>query len=131
MGCVCVEGFGCVKSWERKNPFPIFSGIFYLDVLRFLKFYLDVSRLNKTDFILDFPNTCDIIEEKGVFKMKKRIYKFFRRIRRNIARFIVGYDRCPADCRKNYKEIAATTAEAILIVAVIVGFFLVIALLFN
>lgn len=63
--------------------------------------------------------------------MKKRIYKFFRRTRRNIACFIVGYDRCPADCRKNYKEIAATTAEAILIVAVIVGFFLVIALLFN
>ena len=63
--------------------------------------------------------------------MKKRIYKIFRHARRNIARFIVGYDRCPADCRKNYKEIAAATAEAILIVAVIVGIFLVVALLFN
>ena len=63
--------------------------------------------------------------------MKKRIYKIFRRTRRNIARFIIGYDRCPADCRKNYKEIAAATAEAILIVAVIVGIFLMIALLFN
>lgn len=55
--------------------------------------------------------------------MKKRIYKIFRHARRNIARFIVGYDRCPADCRKNYKEIAAATSEAILIVAVIVGIF--------
>ena len=63
--------------------------------------------------------------------MKKRIYKFFRRVRRNIARFIVGYDRCPADCRKNYKEIAAATAEVILIVAGIIGIFLVIVLLFN
>ena len=63
--------------------------------------------------------------------MKKRIYKIFRRARRNVARFIVGYDRCPADCRKNYKEIAAATAEAILIVAGIIGFFLVIVLLFN
>ena len=63
--------------------------------------------------------------------MKKRIYKIFRRARRNVARFIVGYDRCPADCRKNYKEIAAATAEAILIVAGIIGIFLVIVLLFN
>ena len=63
--------------------------------------------------------------------MKKRIYRFFHRARRNVARYIVGYDRCPADCRKNYKEIAAATAEAILIVAVIVGIFLVVALLFN
>lgn len=63
--------------------------------------------------------------------MKKKIYKIFRRTRRNIARFIVGYDRCPADCRKNYKEIAAATVEAILIVAGIVGIFLTMALLFN
>ena len=63
--------------------------------------------------------------------MKKRIYKIIRRARRNVARFIVGYDRCPADCRKNYKEIAAATAEAILIVAGIIGIFLVIVLLFN
>ena len=63
--------------------------------------------------------------------MKKKIYKILRRARRNIARFIVGYDRCPADCRKNYKEIAAATAETVLIVAVIVGIFLMIALFFN
>ena len=63
--------------------------------------------------------------------MKKRIYKIFRRTRRNIARFIVGYDRCPADCRKNYEQLAAVTAKTALTVFVIVGFFLVIALLFN
>ena len=90
-----------------------------------------MSRLNKTEFVLDFPDTCDIIEEKGVFKMKKRVYKIFRHARRNDARFIVGYDRCPADCRKNYKEIAAATAEAILFTAGVVGIFLIIALLFN
>ena len=63
--------------------------------------------------------------------MKKRIYKFLHRTRRNIARFIVGYDRCPADYRKNYKEIAAAMAEAILIAAGVVGIFFAIALLFN
>ena len=88
-------------------------------------------RLNEPEFVLDFLVVCDIIEEKGVFKMKKRIYKIFRRTRRNIARFIVGYDRCPADCRKNYKEIAATTAEAVIFAAGVVGIFLAIVLLFN
>ena len=63
--------------------------------------------------------------------MKKRIYKIFRHARRNVARFIVGYDRCPADCRKNYKEAAAATAKAILFVVGIVGIFLAIALLFS
>ena len=94
-------------------------------MLRFLKFYLDVSRLNKTEFVLDFPDTCDIIEEKGVFKMKKRIYKIFRHARRNVARFIVGYDRCPVECRKNYKQLAFFAFEVILLVAVFVSLFLV------
>lgn len=88
-------------------------------------------RLNEPDFILDFSDSYDIIEEKGVFKMKKRIYKIFRRTRRNIARFIVGYDRCPADCRKNYGQLAAITAKTALTVFLIIGIFLVIALLFN
>ena len=93
-------------------------------MLRFLEFYLDVLRLNKPEFVLDFSDTYDIIEEKGVFKMKKKIYKIFRRTRRNIARFIVGYDRCPADCRKNYKQLLTITFKAVLLVVVAVGLFL-------
>lgn len=90
-----------------------------------------MSRLNKTELGLDLSEVYDIIKEKGFSKMKKRIYKIFRRTRRNIARFIVGYDRCPADYRKNYKEAAAAAAKAVLSVVGIVGFFLVIALLFS
>ena len=63
--------------------------------------------------------------------MKKEIYRFFRRTRRNIARFIVGFDRCPADCRKNYRELAVARAEIVLFAAGAVGIFLTIALLFN
>lgn len=90
----------------------------------FLEFYLDVSRLNNPNFVLDFPDAYDIIEEKGVFKMKKEIYKIFRRARRNVARFIVGYDRCPVECRKNYRQLAILAFKAVLLVAVIVSLFL-------
>ena len=63
--------------------------------------------------------------------MKKGFYRIFRRVRRNIARFIVGYDRCPIDCRKNYREIAVARAEIVLFAAGAVGIFLAITLLFN
>lgn len=119
------------KELGTEKSVPNFFLEFYLDVLRFPEFYLDVSRLNEPDFILDFSDTCGIIEEKGVFKMKKRIYKIFHRTRRNVARFIVGYDRCPIDCRKKYGQLAAITAKTALTVFLIIGIFLVIALLFN
>ena len=63
--------------------------------------------------------------------MKKEIYKIFRRARRNVARFIVGYDRCPVDCRKNYKQLAIFAFKAALLVAVFVSLFLMSGLLLS
>ena len=63
--------------------------------------------------------------------MKKRIYKFFRRTRRNVARFIVGYDRCPVECRKNYRQLVILAFKAVLLVAVFVSLFLMSGLLLS
>lgn len=37
-------------------------------------------------------------------KIKRNFYRWFRRRRRNLARFILGFDNCPVDNRKNFKE---------------------------
>lgn len=37
-------------------------------------------------------------------KIKRNIYRWFRRRRRNLARFILGFDNCPVDNRKNFKD---------------------------
>ena len=37
-------------------------------------------------------------------KIKRDIYRWFRRKRRNLARFILGFDNCPVDNRKSFKN---------------------------
>lgn len=37
-------------------------------------------------------------------KIKKNIYRWFRRKRRNLARFILGFESCPVDNRRNFKN---------------------------
>lgn len=37
--------------------------------------------------------------------MKKAIYRYFRRVRRDVCRYIVGFDTCPKSLRKNRKEL--------------------------
>lgn len=37
-------------------------------------------------------------------KIKRNIYRWARRRRRNLARFILGFDNCPVDNRKNFKD---------------------------
>ena len=37
-------------------------------------------------------------------KIKRDIYRWFRRRRRNLARFILGFDNCPVDNRKSFKD---------------------------
>ena len=37
--------------------------------------------------------------------MKKAIRKHFRKVRRNVCRYIVGFDTCPKSLRKNRKEL--------------------------
>ena len=36
-------------------------------------------------------------------KIKRSFYKWFRRRRRNLARFILGFENCPIDNRKSFK----------------------------
>ena len=37
-------------------------------------------------------------------KVKRNMYRWFRRMRRNLARFILGFDNCPVDNRKSFKN---------------------------
>lgn len=37
--------------------------------------------------------------------IKRFVRKSFRRARRNVCRYIISFDRCPAGYRKNYKEL--------------------------
>ena len=37
-------------------------------------------------------------------KIKRDIYRWARRRRRNLARFILGFDNCPIDNRKSFKN---------------------------
>lgn len=37
-------------------------------------------------------------------KIKRNIYRWFRRSRRNLARFILSFDNCPVDNRKSFKD---------------------------
>ena len=36
-------------------------------------------------------------------KIKRNFYRWFRRKRRNLARFILGFDDCPIDNRRSFK----------------------------
>ena len=36
-------------------------------------------------------------------KIKRNFYRWFRRRRRNLARFILGFENCPIDNRRNFK----------------------------
>ena len=36
-------------------------------------------------------------------KIKKIVYRWFRRRRRNLARFILGFEDCPIDNRRSFK----------------------------
>ena len=36
-------------------------------------------------------------------KIKRSFYRWFRRRRRNLARFILGFENCPTDNRKSFK----------------------------
>lgn len=38
---------------------------------------------------------------------KRFVRKTFRKARRKVCCYIVGFDRCPTGCRKNYKQIVA------------------------
>ena len=42
---------------------------------------------------------------------------------RKFARFILGFDNCPTNCRKNYREIATNVVDAILLCIITIALF--------
>ncbi len=44
-----------------------------------------------------------------------KVYKLYRKTMRRLARFILSFERCPVDCRKNYKELLITTIDIIIV----------------
>ena len=52
------------------------------------------------------------------------IYRVYRRMMRKFARFVLGFDNCPSDCRKNYgEEIKLAVSAFLLCAGTIVLFF--------
>ena len=42
-----------------------------------------------------------------------KLHKLYRKTMRTLALFILGFDRCPVDCRRNYKADACEIVKAI------------------
>ena len=51
------------------------------------------------------------------------VYRVYRRIMRKIARYILGFERCPASCRKNYGAIALELVVDTALTAAVVAIF--------
>jgi hypothetical protein len=83
---------------------------------------LDVLRLNVLKIFLDFQSVLwyYVDTKKGEIKV---VYRVYRRMMRKFARFILGFDNCPASCRKNYREIATNVADATLLCIITVALF--------
>ncbi len=60
--------------------------------------------------------------------MKKAIRREFRKVRRNVCRYIVGFDTCPKSLRKNRKELMKQGLACVTMCVVGVVFFLLLAL---
>ena len=56
-------------------------------------------------------------------KIKRNIYRWVRRRRRNLARFILGFDNCPTSYRKNYKVNAINVVDATLLCIIAIALF--------
>jgi hypothetical protein len=83
---------------------------------------LDVLRLNVLKIFLDFQSVLwyYVDTKKGEIKM---VYRVYRRMMRKFARFILGFDNCPASCRKNYREIATEVVDAMLLCIITIALF--------
>lgn len=54
--------------------------------------------------------------KKNLKRQYKKIKRAWRHILRKIARFIMGFERCPIDNRKDYKGILFDASLAVLVV---------------
>lgn len=61
--------------------------------------------------------------------MKKAIRREFRKVRRNVCRYIVGFDTCPKSLRKNRKELMKQGLICVAMCVVGVVFFMLLALM--
>ena len=61
--------------------------------------------------------------------MKKAIRRYFRKARRNVCRYIVGFDTCPKSLRKNRKELMKQGLTCVAMCVVGVVFFMLLALM--
>ena len=59
------------------------------------------------------------------------LYRIYRRIMRKIARFILGFDTCPNDCRKNYKASFNEVADIFISCFAFITLFMALAVLFS
>lgn len=50
---------------------------------------------------------------------KRFIKRTFRKVRRNVCRYIVGFDNCPKSVRKNYTENFTTLVDSLLLVLIV------------
>ena len=51
------------------------------------------------------------------------VYRVYRRMMREFARFILGFDNCPVGYRKNYREITVNVVDAILLCIITIALF--------
>lgn len=51
------------------------------------------------------------------------VYRIYHRMMRKFARFILGFDNCPASYRKNYREIAMNVVDTVLLCAITIALF--------
>lgn len=57
------------------------------------------------------------------------MYRMYRKFMRKFARFILGFENCPASCRRNFKSEFAEIIDAFLICAFTVALFGALAIL--
>lgn len=60
---------------------------------------------------------------------KRFVRKTFRKARRNVCRYIISFDRCPASYRKNYKELILNGLACLALSIVSVAFLMLLVLM--
>lgn len=56
------------------------------------------------------------------------VYRVYRRMMRKFARFILGFDNCPASYRKKYRENTVNVVGSILLCAITIALFCALAI---
>lgn len=65
-----------------------------------------------------------------VKQIRKELYIIYRRFMRTVARFILGFERCPREYQKRYKEGAITVLCGFLVMLISAAGFILLIILF-